>query len=184
MCQQRFYSGRPYSNDNFLIWNGGCSSSGISGSDTGVDHSCAGNGDAATFEFDSAPGVFYPVIVYPRKAGITGQFAIQVTDFESPPNDYCTHAVSLEVGGSPLVGSTVNATAETRADDVIHSVVGNGRRLRISTCFQETTTAHNFLIRNGGCSSSGVSGSEVSTDASCSGNAAAAAFEFDSAMDV
>lgn len=49
----------------------------------------------------------------------------------------------------------------------------------MSTCFEETTTAHNFLVRNGSYSRSGVRGSEVSTDASCSGNAAAAAFEFD-----
>ena len=56
-----------------------------------------------------------------------GQFAIQVTDFINPLNDNCLQVTTLEID-HPVVttGTTVNATFETRENDVIYFVVGNG----------------------------------------------------------
>lgn len=96
----------------------------------------------------------YPIVVFPRNARVQGQFAIQVMEYLNLSNDNCAQAQTLEIGGcSPVIGTTVNATAKTRSSYVVHQVVGNGRKLHVSTCFDNTTTAHNLLIRNGGCSS-------------------------------
>jgi len=62
-------------------------------------------------------------------------------------------------------------------DDANCAFIGNGRRVRISTCSDEATTAHNFVLRNGGCGSQAFG--ETSTDPTCTGNVNAAAYEFD-----
>jgi hypothetical protein len=167
---------------NFVIRNGGCSSFYVSGSNSMSDGKCLNNVKAASFEFDSVNGRSYPILVYPRSPGVQGQFSIRVRDYVNPMNDYCEQAISLPINGSPVRGSTVHATKQTLVNDVSYVFVGNGRRVRVSTCFPDTTTAHNFVIRNGGCSSSYVSGSTTSSAPECTGNANAyaATFEFES----
>ena len=132
-------------------------------------------GNAATLEFDSQEGILYPIIVFPRNPARQGQFTIQVTDYSNLANDYCDQYQSLEYGDEKVLGSTVNATLQMRKEDVHYGIVGNRRRLRILTCFDKTTTAHNFLVHNGGCSSSALSGLTSLTDPSCAGNVNAAA---------
>lgn len=161
---------------NLVLRNGGCGSQFFG--DASTDPSCVGNANAAAYEFDTVENRFYPIVMYPRNTGQTGQFAIQVTDFVNPSNDYCDQSISLQFGGSPVIGSTVNATASTRISDVAYSFVGNGRRVRISTCFDETLTPHDIVLRNGGCGSQLFG--ERSADLSCGQNSDAAAYEFDS----
>jgi hypothetical protein len=163
---------------NFILRNGGCTSAGFGESRT--DFSCTGNANAAAYEFDTVLGRTYPIFVYPRGTGLQGQFAIQITDYANPDNDNCQDAVLLQINEGAIAGTTENATDSTRLDDVVYQFVGNGGRVRISTCFDETTTAHNFILRNGGCTSAGFG--ESSTDFSCTGNANAAAYEFDTVL--
>ena len=160
---------------NFLVRNNGCNGGGLG--EVVTDPKCPSNIRAAGFEFDTVAGRTYPVVVYPRTADATGNFAIFVSDFVNPANDYCDQAIQLQIGGDPVIGSTVNATRQLFDDDVVYSFVGNGRKVRVSTCFDETTTAHNFLVRNNGCNGGGLG--EVVTDTECPGNIRAAGFEFD-----
>ena len=98
----------------------------------------------------------------------------------SPLNDNCAQAISLTINVKPVQGSTVSATTQSQVDDVSYVFVGNGRRVRVSTCFPDTTTAHNFVLLNGGCTSPYYSGSTSLSDDQCLGNVNAASFEFDS----
>jgi hypothetical protein len=168
---------------NFVLIDGGCTSSYLSGSTSLSAPKCTGNiGDtAASFEFDTVDGRSYPIIVYPRSPGVQGQFAIRVSDYANPVNDYCAQAISVKINGAPVQGSTVHATDQTQVDDVIYVFVGNGKRVRISTCFPYTTTAHNFVLLDGGCSSSYLSGSTASSAPNCTNlkEETAASFEFD-----
>ena len=102
---------------SFVLRNGGCSSSGFG--ETSSDAECPQIPNAASYEFDTKDGVTYPLIVYTRQEGVQGQFAIQVTDYINPINDYCAQAPSLSINGAPVIGSTVNATKELRSDDVV-----------------------------------------------------------------
>jgi hypothetical protein len=165
---------------NFVLLNGGCTSPYYSGSTSLSDDQCLGNVNAASFEFDSVNGRSYPILVYPRSPGVQGQFAIRVSDYVNPVNDYCSQAISMNVNGNPVQGSTVNATYENQVSDVSYVFVGNGRRVRVSTCFPGTTTAHNFVLLNGGCTSPYYSGSNALSDGQCLDNTNAASFEFDS----
>lgn len=133
---------------NLLLRNGGCSSAGFG--ESVIYPTCIGNPNAAAYQFDSVNGGVYPLNVYPRGSGVVGQFAVQVTDFMNPPNDYCQQAIPLEVDGAPVTGSTVNATQETRANDVIFTFVGDGGVVEVTTCFSEATTSHDLLLRNCG----------------------------------
>jgi hypothetical protein len=149
---------------NFLLCNGGCTSRGFG--EVSTDASCKGNGNAAAYEFDTIAGRFYPIIVYSCTVADEGLFAIQVTDYINPPNDYCDSYQLLDIGGPSVMGSTVNSTRSTRSNNnVFYSFVGNGRTVRVSTFFEETLVAHSFLERNGGYSSRTFG--EVSTDATC-----------------
>jgi hypothetical protein len=160
---------------SFVLRDGGCvyATFGESSSDA----ECPQIPNAASYEFDTEDGVTYPLIVYTRQEGVQGQFAIQVTDYVNPINDYCAKALSLSINGAPVTGSTVNATWEARSDDVVYSFVGNGHTVRISTCFGNTTVPHNFVLRDGGCVYATFG--ESSSDTNCSQNPNAAAYEFD-----
>jgi hypothetical protein len=67
-------------------------------------------------------------------------------------------------------------TQQRRADDVVFTFVGDGSLVRVTTCFSETTTAHNFLLRNSGCGG-GFGETVGSTD--CPENPNTAAFQFE-----
>ena len=136
-----------------------CGSSFVTDSEAPNDPTCLGNPNATAFDFDTAVNVLHPIPVCPRNTGLQGQFAIQVTECINPANDNCAQCQPLEIGDDAAVGSTANATFTTRSSDVHRGFVGAGRRVRASTCFDVTTAAHNFTIRNGGCGSSFVTGS-------------------------
>jgi hypothetical protein len=159
---------------SFYLKNGGCGGSyfGYSSSDA----ECPQNPNAASTEFDTGAGVTYPIFVYTRQEGIQGQFAIQVTDYINPINDYCAQAQPISINGAPVIGSTVNATKEVYSDDVVYSFDGNGHTVRISTCFDETVVPHNFILKNGGCGGSYFGDVSVAQDCT---NVNAAAYDFD-----
>jgi hypothetical protein len=63
-----------------------------------------------------------------------------------PVNNECQNAISLELDGMIVLGSTVNATFKTvscaegvaRGKGTFYSIVGTGKRLRVSTCTDKT----------------------------------------------
>jgi hypothetical protein len=166
---------------NFVLLNGGCTSPYYSGSTSLSDDQCLGNVNAASFEFDSVNGRSYPILVYPRNPGVQGQFAIRSSQHVNPTNDYCSQAISVKINGAPVQGSTVHATYQNQVADVSYVFVGDGRRVRVSTCFPYTTTAHNFVLLDGGCTSYYLSGSTASSAPNCTNlkDDTAASFEFD-----
>ena len=74
-----------------------------------LDPTCS-NTNGAVFEFDSDDATEYFIYVYPRFTGEEGTFALQVTDYIYPVNDYCSGSLPLVIGGDPIIASTVNAT--------------------------------------------------------------------------
>ena len=83
--------------------------------------------NGARVTWDSTDGDVYTLVVFGRQAGATGNFAISVTDFVNPPNDYCQQAQSLVINGDQVIGSTINATTRT-----ILVVVLRNRHLKYS----------------------------------------------------
>ena len=114
------------------------------------------------FTFDSEDGKEYRVLVSGDSLSTTGHFAIDLVDYIAPPNDACQAALPLIVNGPVVVGSTVNATRDSRCGThdmgdtrgVWYTFTGTGKPTTVSTCHSVTNFASRIRVSEvcgGGC---------------------------------
>ena len=112
----------------------------------GNDDDAACDGGASTFSWETELGQLYYVVVHADPSSPDfglGNFALTVEEIVPPDNDLCEDAIDIVVtGGSLLVGSTLDTTAEDNAcasdnsttRGVWYTILGNGRVISASTC--------------------------------------------------
>ena len=137
------------------------------------DPDCS-DANGARVTWDSTDGGVYTLVVFGRQAAATGGFAISVTDFVNPPNDYCEQAIPLLPNGVEVPGSTINATTRTnsgcgvtkQSPEVFYQVTGTGGNLTATTCsfrtnFETGLALWNPSVCRGSCNQG------ASTDIEC-----------------
>ena len=108
-----------------------------------------------------------------------------------PPNDLCTQATAVQLNTPMLFGTTVNATSQNANDctsrftntnaaapEVFYRIIGNGRRLSVSTCSPATDFPTALILWQGKCGGATCAVGATTLDSTCAdGNAARITWE-------
>jgi len=161
-------------NSRIFIYSGECD--GLTCIDSvGGNSALCENDKGSVVNFQTLVNVDYYILVTSRE-GETGEFGLKVSEIEPSENNLCEAALSLE--GSPVLGSTREATVDFYPDDycgvsldnpgVWYEVEGTGEGMEISTCLDKNFDSAVSVFK-GSCNRLECIAGSSATGISCAG---------------